>query len=647
MGNPGGISGGGTPRTLPLPDPDGLLAPDDSISRRAVADCETEMLGRGRALHPDLLEPDWSRPRAPEVPLAPDSAGARSWARVSGGGTEPVTPLMGAVGTALANDYRVMLSRPDGSPVLLTRAQLIEYARNPERLQRDFGLDVSDLSSVLQASADEGVPRGSTLDLTRTAEPRLYDRNDGNLGTTLGAATLRSAGELLSITDAGMTGGDGAFRGVERPQTFWEKLLDVLIEIFTLGFANTRLFNETPWRDNAAAAAMAGGPALRHAVLEATTPEARQRLLDQLTAACQRSGLSPADARGAAEAMLGELNRLYQNPNVDDAFCAAAQRFLLRTGPGAFGTMTPGQYMDQLVGQIGNDPAAMQAATRMLDSSMLAAAGPRAQAAVLAQALHHPNATAIDTLARLSHTGWFLTMTPDDQERATRVLAYSASVLHNATDPTQRAIIRHTLDNLLPPNGRVELRFEPHTDAPGQVSEGWTSSAHPGVIFLNEGLIRDGTSAVDDIAVYRSRMLDTLAHEMNHELNGDRNASTHDYFMGEYGAWYVGFTAANGRPPTRAEAYDRCVYLLTQTEGAYASLRTARLATGPDGSPGPEARRMIAFMASLSGERVDPSSSDAATRAVRLRVSAGNTPAPVPDVPRVMDNAVPPRESLS
>ncbi len=629
-GGMGGIPVGGG-RTPPPPGPDDLMRPGEDAAPGPV--------GPGapppRTDPDDILQPDFSRPASPHLP--PDSRMALDWARVSGS-REPVTPMMGSVGGALANNLDVVVTGRDGSAVHLTRAQLIEYARHPERLTRDFGIDPRDFSESLVSATIEG-QRDATLDMTRAGDPLLYDGTDGNNLTGMGPGRMRHSDQLLALTSGGIEGAPSAFAGVEGEQGFWSMLWDIICEIFTLGFADTRLFNSPDvWRDNAAGAAMAGGPALRQAVLGATTDQAREQLVTRLAAQCERAGLSPADARAAARHMLDDLRAFYQRPGVDDAFLTAAQTMLLRAGPNAFGGMTPGAYLDAFVQRASGDPAAMQAMTRLMTSADFNALSPRAQGALMMQALHNPNTTNIETMTRLAGAHWFRHAEPADQERGARVLAYNATFLHRSVYPPQREILRHTLDWLLPPTGTGALVFADVQPGTSGVTGGWTNGGHGSTIYLNRALTRDGTSPVDDNGSNRWSMIDALAHEVNHNLNGDSGAATHDYFMGEYGAWYVGFVAANGREPTRAEAYDRCVYLLTRTDGVYDNIRRARLATGPDGSPGPEARRMIAFMSQFAGTPIDPTSAGAGDRAVHISVANAGGPAPQPDVVRNMDN---------
>jgi hypothetical protein len=50
-------------------------------------------------------------------------------------------------------------------------------------------------------------------------------------------------------------------------------------------------------------------------------------------------------------------------------------------------------------------------------------------------------------------------------------------------------------------------------------------------------------------------------------VNGDRTDQTFEYLNEEYRAWYVGYEAENGHPPSNQEAMDRWEYFLNPNGG--------------------------------------------------------------------------------
>lgn len=100
--------------------------------------------------------------------------------------------------------------------------------------------------------------------------------------------------------------------------------------------------------------------------------------------------------------------------------------------------------------------------------------------------------------------------------------------------------------------------------------------------------------SIQAIATRYIWLLISVAHEVNHIVNNDSVAPTAEYFFEEYRAYYVGFVAENGRPPTRDEIVDRVRGLITATTGAYGRIGQALA----DPTEGPI---MVAFLQQVLG----------------------------------------------
>lgn len=512
----------------------------------------------------------------------------------------------------------VASNTPDDSTSAPVRRDDVDRGTAPAKAPR--AVANAGATPPLPASGDDGVSAARP-----PARGGGAERVDGGARPRPDAA-VPGGTELLSFNAKGeIQGGATAFKPPE--SGFWDKFVDVLAEIFTLGLADTQTFNHADWRNNAGTAAMAGGPALRQAVRAADTPDKRAALAAHLGEAARRGGAPAGDAKAIGERMLAELQRLYANPKVDDALVEGLQKGLVAMGPGAFGG-NPGKWLHGFAERAGNDAAAMQALGALVGDPALQGCDAGTRRCVLAQAATFPEAEPLSALRRLPQAGWFGPLGADDRARATRIMAFTGHIEHTAKNAQQRTIIHNSLDKLLPPAATFSLAFRdeaPHAD--GSRVLGWGGG---GVVTFNSHFIGAGTSGIEDSEATRDLVVDTVAHEVNHNANHDAVAPTFRYFMGEYGAWRVGFIAGHGREPTRGECYDRAVFLLTRTDGAYDSIRHARVDLGPDGKPSAEGQQVIAFMNQFTDRALDVHDAASVNACVGLSVSRGDATGPAP-----------------
>jgi hypothetical protein len=227
------------------------------------------------------------------------------------------------------------------------------------------------------------------------------------------------------------------------------------------------------------------------------------------------------------------------------------------------------------------------------DPTRWLALAPTLRAAVLGQLEHHASQRVARDLGRLLVAPWWAALEHDDAIRAARVVAHVSASADGAPrepdEPCRRTILDHTLDSLLPPQGRFSLCFEELPLADGTVVAGLRLP--PATVVLNRRAIAacDARLGAGPHGWLETRVgTATLVHEVNHLHNLVPAGPTYAAFQDEYRAWYVDFVVEAARPPRRVEALDRCRELLTSP--AYAALGRAVA----DGSP--HRARIFAFL---------------------------------------------------
>jgi hypothetical protein len=150
----------------------------------------------------------------------------------------------------------------------------------------------------------------------------------------------------------------------------------------------------------------------------------------------------------------------------------------------------------------------------------------------------------------------------------------------SAANPTS-TVVRNSLDKVL--DGTIKLL--PMNTAPITTASDtfytW-GQADENAIYLNVD------AATRTAAGNGSKFVDTLAHEVNHFLNGHTEAGTADRFLDEYRASLVGREAALGRPLTAAEQRASLMNLVDGTNPVYSHLASL-LATDPKFAAGVKA----------------------------------------------------------
>lgn len=252
------------------------------------------------------------------------------------------------------------------------------------------------------------------------------------------------------------------------------------------------------------------------------------------------------------------------------------------------------------------------------------------RAAVLWQAAHHPSEPAITNLGRLVDRPWFQRFDLADTQRSAKLVGYLSD--HRAGDPV---VVANTLDRFLDPDAPYRFDWERTGTAYG--------SAHGEEAHFNRAYLDAGNGSVADsiptgvTAARTERMLThTVAHEVNHLINGDRRTESYDYFMGEYRAYWVGHLAQHGTSPTRGDVEARVETFFTAgPDHSYHSIATAV----DDPVEGP---RIAGFAEGILGRPVG-----AADLAAEITVGvtgpdmAAPAPVPVDGGPNNVDNTPP------
>ncbi len=184
------------------------------------------------------------------------------------------------------------------------------------------------------------------------------------------------------------------------------------------------------------------------------------------------------------------------------------------------------------------------------------------RSAVLWQAANYPEATPIDDLGRLSQHSWFQDFDAEDTARAAKMIAFLSQY-----ETGDQEIIDNTLDLFLAPGAPYRFDWDQDGTAYG--------SAGGDAFHFNRVYLDADPSPVSDDRNTQHMVTHTVAHEVNHLVNGDRVAESFQYFMAEYRAYYVGHLAKYGTAPTRAEVEGRVTYLLTAESGAYRRIAAA------------------------------------------------------------------------
>ncbi len=296
--------------------------------------------------------------------------------------------------------------------------------------------------------------------------------------------------------------------------------------------------------------------------------------IDQLTAGTTYGGLDKANKAR----VLGDMTRLADTEAFKSADAAGKQALMER--------------VSDISAKNPANPALMNDVFRLIGNKNFDKLDAAAQTAVLSQVGNYPDAKVVGNLERMIGKDWFQDFDAGDKQRALKLVAYM-SYPRSGVDQN---IIDNTLEKFLAEDAPYTLKLESITSKGSGTTYG---TAGDGVMTINQDLVAADNKKLIENDTTRHLALHTVPHEINHLINDDKVAETFDYLNEEYRAWYVGFKAENGRPPSNEEALERWTYFLDPNSGYYDSAAKGALADAG------ESAKIFDLLSKLTGETVD------------------------------------------
>ena len=298
--------------------------------------------------------------------------------------------------------------------------------------------------------------------------------------------------------------------------------------------------------------------------------------VDALTGGAAYGGL---DATQKAR-VLGDMNRLADSAAYKNADAADKQTMIGLVG--------------DISAKDGSKPGLMDGVFHLIGTRDFQALDSAAKTAVLSQVGNYPDTKVVGNIERLIGKDWFKNFDAGDKQRALKLIAY----MSEPRPGLDQKIIDNTLEKFLADRAPYKLELNPIKSKPGNITFGYAAN---GVMTINQDLVAANNGKLEADTYGRQLSLDTIPHEINHLINGDKVAQTFDYLNAEYRAWYVGYSADHGHPPSNDEALQRWAYFLDPGSGYYDSASKGALA-----DPG-ESAKIFDELSKLTGLKVDAS----------------------------------------
>jgi hypothetical protein len=313
---------------------------------------------------------------------------------------------------------------------------------------------------------------------------------------------------------------------------------------------------------------------------EGYTPAVKQDLIDKMRGIYQ----SPQFQALSSPEKNSVLQTLASNPPLTQDKITQTLNLL-----GSLASLSPGDRQLALDGFRAThaDPAYAASLKTLVDDPKFTSLSGAEKTAVLSQAKNYPDATTIGNIDRLLQKDWFQNQTLDDKQCSLKTIARFS---HNPDG--DRQIINNTLDKFLSPASDFKLQWK-------NIGDGVYGEAANKVLTLSTEYIHPGNDKIPQNEDNDRLSLNTVAHEVNHLMNHDVPANTFQYFQAEYRAWYVGFQAQHGRPPTNEEAVNQRLRDQISPDTFYGPY-TAAAAADPVEGP-----KLFDFLKSVTGMNVD------------------------------------------
>lgn len=184
--------------------------------------------------------------------------------------------------------------------------------------------------------------------------------------------------------------------------------------------------------------------------------------------------------------------------------------------------------------------------------------------AVLSQVKNYPDQRSVENLERLMAKDWFKDFGLEDKQRTLKAIAFLAQ-----NDAGDAEVNKNTLERVLSPDSDYVFRWDASFRGDINSNGGLYGQADGTNITFNANMVNPGNGPLTETYNSKHVVLHTIAHEVNHNVNGDSVANTYEYLEQEYRAWYTGFKAEFGHPPTNADAMERWRNEITGSYSAY------------------------------------------------------------------------------
>lgn len=232
----------------------------------------------------------------------------------------------------------------------------------------------------------------------------------------------------------------------------------------------------------------------------------------------------------------------------------------------------------------------------LIGDPKFAALSPEEKTAVLSQVKNYPDSRSIANIERLIQKDWFTNFDLGDKQRTLKAIAFMSQ-----NDAGDAEVNKNTLNRVLGPGSDYVFKWDASFEGDINGSGGLYGTADGKNITFNANMVNAGNAPLTETPNSRHVVLHTIAHEVNHNVNGDRPSNTYNYLEQEYRAYYVGFKAEHGRPPTNAEAMERW---RNEIVGAY----SARSQAAINGSE-TEARKFAEELSRITGQPIPANAS--------------------------------------
>lgn len=252
---------------------------------------------------------------------------------------------------------------------------------------------------------------------------------------------------------------------------------------------------------------------------------------------------------------------------------------------------------------------------KLLDDPKFQTLQPAERTAVLSQVKNYPDPRSVANIDRMLQKEWFSKQDIGDKQRSLKMVAYLSQY-----DAGDRKVVDNTLEKFLGAKSDFKLEWKDYKSGKSTTyGEGDDKT-----LWLNRGILGAGDGKMVENDTTKHLVLSTVPHEVNHLLNKDKVASTYKYFEAEYRAWYVGFEAQNGRPPTNQEAMQQRISWQLNPDSFYGKYAGEALKDPK------EAKQFYDFLSQMSGQKVDASNWSTVVGSDASKWPGASNPAPVP-----------------